>query len=61
MEDVMNLKITLTAEEANRNLHKFRGKASFSDERLREMPLSPGAKGATADPGRLAALLQQMH
>jgi hypothetical protein len=31
------------AEGPNKNLHKFRGKAEIRDERLRDVPLSPGA------------------
>lgn len=39
----MSLQLTLSAEEANKNLHKFRGKAQLVDDRFRDMPLSPGA------------------
>jgi hypothetical protein len=43
LKDVMSLQLTLSAEEANKNLHKFRGKAQLVDDRFRDMPLSPGA------------------
>ena len=44
----MDLRLSLTAEDANRNLHKFKGKAELSDERLLSIPLSPGAGGSPA-------------
>lgn len=46
LKEVMALHLTLTAEEANKNLSKFKGKVQIVDERLRDMPLSPGAAGA---------------
>lgn len=51
LQQVMGLQLTLTAEEANKNLHKFKGKVQISDERLRDMPLSPGGGAVGAAPG----------
>lgn len=51
VKDVMALQLNLTAEEANKNLHKFRGKAQLVDERFRDMPLSPGASAGTNGTG----------
>ncbi len=45
LKEVMALQLTLTAEEANKNLSKFKGKVHIEDERLRDMPLSPGPAG----------------
>ena len=54
LKDVMSLDLGLTAEEANKNLHKFRGKATLHDERFRDMPLSP-APASQADASKQAA------
>jgi hypothetical protein len=51
LASVMSLKLTLTAEDANRNLHKFRGKAHLVHEYFRDMPLSPGGAQRGADAG----------
>ena len=48
LKSIMALRLSLTAEDANRNLHKFKGKAELSDERLLAIPLSPGADGQPA-------------
>lgn len=50
LQQTMALQLTLTAEDANKNLHKFRGKAQISDPRLADSPApngsSPGQNGS---------------
>ena len=42
----MELNLTLTAEDANKNLHKFRGRAEIRDGRLADLPLSSSASAS---------------
>jgi phospholipid-translocating P-type ATPase (flippase) len=52
LQQTMELQLTLTAEDANKNLHKFRGKAQISDQRLADTPQggSSGQNGAAGVP-----------
>lgn len=47
----MALQLTLTAEDANKNLHKFRGKAQISDPRLADAPGPNGSPGQNGTAG----------
>lgn len=57
LQDVRSLQLTLSAEDANKNLHKFRGKAQLVDERLRDLPLSPGTVQENGNLGAVRAAL----
>lgn len=43
----MEVNLTLTAEDASKDLHKFRGRAQIRDARLADLPLS-SAQSASA-------------
>ncbi len=43
LQQMMALQLVLTAEDANKNLHKFRGKAQISDPRLADASAHNGS------------------
>lgn len=43
VQEAMRLRIRLSAEAPNRNLHRFKGQATILSEQFARTPLSPGS------------------